>query len=46
MSTARPFVAVVAQDEIEVCQQALEAGAAAYLSKPLSDEILIEAVNK
>jgi FixJ family two-component response regulator len=39
-----PVVFITAHDEISVRQQALAAGAAAYLRKPFNDEIFIKAV--
>jgi FixJ family two-component response regulator len=39
-----PVVFITAHDEIGVRDQALAAGAAAYLRKPFNDEILIKAV--
>ncbi|CDY75725.1 response regulator receiver protein [Caballeronia glathei] len=39
-----PVIFITAHDEISVRQQALAAGAAAYLRKPFNDEILIKAV--
>jgi FixJ family two-component response regulator len=39
-----PIVFITAHDEADVRQQALAAGAAAYLRKPFNDEVLIKAV--
>jgi FixJ family two-component response regulator len=39
-----PMVFITAHDEAGVRQQALAAGAAAYLRKPFNDEVLIKAV--
>jgi FixJ family two-component response regulator len=39
-----PVIFITAHDEIGVREQALAAGAAAYLRKPFNDEILIKAV--
>ncbi|SAL87271.1 two component LuxR family transcriptional regulator [Caballeronia terrestris] len=39
-----PVIFITAHDEISVRQQALSAGAAAYLRKPFNDEVLIKAV--
>jgi FixJ family two-component response regulator len=39
-----PVILLTAHDNIGVCEQALAAGAAAYLRKPFNDEILIKAV--
>jgi FixJ family two-component response regulator len=39
-----PIVFITAHDEAGVRQQALAAGAAAYLRKPFNDEVLIKAV--
>jgi FixJ family two-component response regulator len=40
-----PVIFITARDEIGVREQALAAGAAAYLRKPFNDEVLIEAVH-
>ncbi|SAL64530.1 response regulator transcription factor [Caballeronia humi] len=39
-----PVIFITAHDELSVRQQALAAGAAAYLRKPFNDEVLIKAV--
>jgi FixJ family two-component response regulator len=39
-----PVVFITAHDETSVREQALAAGAAAYLRKPFNDEVLIKAV--
>jgi FixJ family two-component response regulator len=39
-----PVIFITAHDEISVRQQALSAGAAAYLRKPFDDEVLLKAV--
>jgi len=39
-----PVIFITAHDETGVREQALAAGAAAYLRKPFNDEILIKAV--
>jgi FixJ family two-component response regulator len=40
-----PVIFITAHDETGVREQALAAGAAAYLRKPFNDEVLIKAVN-
>jgi FixJ family two-component response regulator len=40
-----PVIFITAHDEIGVREQALAAGAAAYLRKPFNDEVFIKAVN-
>src|SRR5580698_6661487 len=39
-----PVIFITAHDETDVRQQALAAGAAAYLLKPFNDDVLIKAV--
>jgi FixJ family two-component response regulator len=39
-----PVIFITAHDETDVREQAMAAGAAAYLRKPFNDEVLIEAV--
>jgi FixJ family two-component response regulator len=39
-----PIIFVTARDETEVRAQALEAGAFAFLEKPFSDEVLLQAI--
>lgn len=43
-ASAIPVIFITAHDEAGVREQALAAGAAAYLRKPFNDEVLIEAV--
>jgi FixJ family two-component response regulator len=39
-----PVVFITAHDETGVCEQALAAGAAAYLRKPFNDDVVIKAL--